>query len=115
MDFALIILAVAVVAAALILAFARPARTAVEPAAPPAPDSRLDTLLARFEAAVTRDNIAFSLKIDAADGAALAFAYRHAQVLDRRERGGKISLSLRVHPDSLARFEARFPKKIVVK
>lgn len=44
MDFALIILAVAVVAAALIVAFARP-RAAVVP--PPAPDSRLDTLLSK--------------------------------------------------------------------
>ena len=39
------LLAVAVVAAALILAFAR--RPAAEPAAPPAPDPRLDTLLAK--------------------------------------------------------------------
>jgi DNA recombination protein RmuC len=44
MDFALIILAVAVLAAALILAFARP-KAAVVP--PPAPDPRLDTLLAK--------------------------------------------------------------------
>jgi DNA recombination protein RmuC len=45
-DFALIILAVAVVVAALILAFAR--RSApVEPAAPSVPDPRLDTLLAK--------------------------------------------------------------------
>jgi DNA recombination protein RmuC len=44
MDFALIILAVAVVAAALIVAFARP-KAAVVP--PPAPDPRLDTLLAK--------------------------------------------------------------------
>jgi DNA recombination protein RmuC len=44
MDFALIILAVAVLAAALILAFARP-KPAVVP--PPAPDPRLDTLLAK--------------------------------------------------------------------
>jgi len=67
-------------------------------------------LLAEFEAFVTRDNITLTLKLDAADGGALAFAYRHAQVLERRDRAGRISLSLRIHPDDLGRFENRFPK-----
>jgi DNA recombination protein RmuC len=44
MDLALIVLAAAVVAGALILAFARPKTAKTEP---PAPDSRLDTLLAK--------------------------------------------------------------------
>jgi len=74
----------------------------------------IPALLAAFEAAVTRDNITLSLKLDAADGSALAFAYRHAQVLERRDRGGKISLSLRIHPDDLGRFENRFPRKISI-
>jgi GTP-binding protein HflX len=71
-------------------------------------------LLAAFEAGVTRDNITLTLKLDAADGSALAFAYRHSQVLERRDRAGKISLSLRIHPDDLGRFESRFPKKIAI-
>jgi GTP-binding protein HflX len=71
-------------------------------------------LLAALETAVTRDNITVSLKLDAADGSALAFAYRHAQVLERRDRGGKISLSLRIHPDDLGRFESRFARKMSV-
>lgn len=71
-------------------------------------------LLAAFETAVTRGNIALTLKLDAADGEALAFAYRHGQVLDRRERAGRISLSVRIHPDDLGRFESRFQKKITV-
>jgi GTP-binding protein HflX len=75
----------------------------------------IPALLAGFETAVTRDNITLSLKLDAADGSALAFAYRHAQVLERRDRGGKISLSLRIHPDDLGRFESRFAKKMRVK
>ena len=70
----------------------------------------ISDLLAEFEAAVTRDNITLTLKLDAADGGALAFAYRHAQVLERRDRAGKISLSLRIHPDDLGRFQNRFPK-----
>jgi len=74
----------------------------------------IPALLATLENAVTRDNITVSLKLDAADGSALAFAYRHAQVLERRDRGGKISLSLRIHPDDLGRFESRFPRKILI-
>ena len=71
-------------------------------------------LLQRLEAAVTHDNITLSLKLDAADGGALAWAYRHAQVLERREKAGKITLALRIHPDDLGRFENRFPQKITV-
>ena len=70
--------------------------------------------LAALDARVTRDNITLTLKLDAADGSALAFAYRHAQVLERRMRGGKISLALRIHPDDLGRFENRFPQKISI-
>ena len=71
-------------------------------------------LLAGFESAVTRGNITLKLKLDAADGSALAFAYRHAQVLERRDRAGKISLSLRIHPDDLGRFQNRFAEKITL-
>jgi GTP-binding protein HflX len=74
----------------------------------------LPALLAAFEAGVTRDNITLTLNLDAADGSSLAFAYRHSQVLERRDRAGKISLSLRIHPDDLGRFESRFPSKIAI-
>jgi len=74
----------------------------------------VDTVLKRLEDAVTHDNIKLSLKLDAADGSALAWAYRHAQVLGRRERAGKITLNLRIHPDDLGRFENKFPKKITL-
>ena len=74
----------------------------------------IPAFLAALEAGVTRGNITVKLKLDAADGGALAFAYRHAQVLERRMRGGKISLSLRIHPDDLGRFESRFHQKITI-
>ena len=74
----------------------------------------IPALLTGLESAVTRGNITLTLKLDAADGSALAFAYRHAQVLERRMRAGKINLSLRIHPDDLGRFENRFPKKIAI-
>ena len=69
-------------------------------------------LLAGFETAVTRDNIALALTLDGSDGEALAFAYRHAQVIERRERAGKIRLTLRVSPQDRSRFEQRYQKKI---
>lgn len=74
----------------------------------------ISDLLAAFEAGVTRGNITLTLKLDAADGGALAFAYRHAQVLERRDRGGKITLSLRIHPDDLGRFQSKFSRKITI-
>jgi GTP-binding protein HflX len=73
----------------------------------------IPALLAGFEDSVTRGNIMLSLKLGAEEGEALAFAYRHAQVLERRERGGKIALTLRIAPQDRARFENRFPKKIM--
>ncbi|HEU4550451.1 MAG TPA: GTPase, partial [Rhizomicrobium sp.] len=72
----------------------------------------IDDLLAAFEAAVTRGNITLKLDLPAEDGEALAFAYRHAQVLERRERSGRIALTLRIHPGDLGRFEGRFPVNI---
>jgi GTP-binding protein HflX len=72
----------------------------------------IPALLAGLEAAVTRGNIAASLKLDAQDGAALAFAYRHAQVLERKDRAGKIHLSLRIAPQDRARLENRFTQNI---
>jgi GTP-binding protein HflX len=72
----------------------------------------IDALLTAFEAGVTHDNITLQLSLPAADGEALAFAYRHAQVLERRDRAGRIGLTLRVHPGDLGRFESRFAGNI---
>ncbi len=72
----------------------------------------IPALLAGFEDAVTRDNIEASVTLRAEEGADLAFVYRHAQVLGRREHASKISLSLRISPQDRARFENRFEKKI---
>ncbi|HJR56326.1 MAG TPA: GTPase HflX, partial [Rhizomicrobium sp.] len=75
----------------------------------------IPALLDGFEASVTRGNIDLSLKLGAEDGAGLAFAYRHAQVLERRDRAGKITLGLRISPQDQARFENRFSGKITFK
>ena len=73
----------------------------------------ISALLAGFEAAVTRGNIEASLKLEADDGEGLAFVYRHAQVLERRDRAAKIALSLRISPQDRSRFENRFGQKIL--
>jgi GTP-binding protein HflX len=72
----------------------------------------VDSLRAALEAAVTHDNITLKLNLQAADGEALAFAYRHGQVLERHDQAGKIVLTLRVRPDDLSRFENRFSGNI---
>jgi GTPase len=72
----------------------------------------LDTLLARFEAEVTHDNIALEMRLPASDGANLAWIYRHAEVVKRKERGQEIALSLKIPPQELVRFQDRFPGKI---
>jgi GTP-binding protein HflX len=72
----------------------------------------LDALLVRFENEMTHDNIGISLTLEASDGAALAWVYRHAEVTERREKAGKIILKLRIRPQDVGVFENRFPRKI---
>ncbi len=72
----------------------------------------VNDLLARFEAAMTRDNIELKLTLDVAQGADLAWIYRHADVLDRQQRAEKIHLKLRIAPQEAGRIESRFPGKI---
>jgi GTP-binding protein HflX len=75
----------------------------------------IPALLEGLEASVTRGNIDLSLKLGAEDGEGLAFAYRHAQVLERKDRAGKTILALRISPQDQARFENRFSGKITFK
>jgi GTP-binding protein HflX len=43
-----------------------------------------------------------------ADGEGLAWVYRHAQVLERRDRDEDIELTLTVDPREVERFQVRF-------
>ncbi len=72
----------------------------------------LDWLLARFEADLTHDNIEMKLSLDASDGAGLAWLYRHAEVVERRQKAGNIILVLRIRPQDAARIESHFPGKV---
>jgi GTP-binding protein HflX len=71
----------------------------------------IDSLLGRFETEMTHDNIGLSLTLDTNDGAALAWVYRHAQVVRRQERAGNIRLELRIRPQDAAKIQNRFPGK----
>ena len=75
----------------------------------------IDALLTLFEGKLTADNIGMSLTLDASDGESLAWVYRHADVTQRRERAGKITLRLKVRPQELGRLQSRFPGKIKTK
>jgi hypothetical protein len=57
---------------------------------------------------MTHDNIELTLTLDVSDGAGLAWAYRHAEVTGRRERGSNIVLKLRIRPQDAARIEDHF-------
>ena len=71
----------------------------------------VDALLARFESDMTHDNIELTLTLELSDGAGLAWAYRHAEVVGRRERAGNIVLKLRIRPQDAPRIEDHFPGK----
>ncbi len=72
----------------------------------------LDILLAVFEAALTRDNILLRLRLGPEDGEGLAWAYRHAQIRERRDSDTAVELLLTVHPQDSDRFAARFGKNL---
>jgi GTP-binding protein HflX len=71
----------------------------------------LAPLLARFETAMTRANIHLTLVLDPSDGEGLAWAYRHGQVLERRDGEAEIELTLSANPQDAERIETRFPGK----
>jgi GTP-binding protein HflX len=68
----------------------------------------LPALLQRFEAELTHANIRYRLTLPHADGEGLAWAYRHAQVLERRDRETDVELTLTVDPREVERFHGRF-------
>jgi len=68
----------------------------------------IDTLLERFESALTRGNIAMRLRLTPEDGEGLAWAYRHGQVQERRDGDNGVELLLTANPQEAERFAARF-------
>ena len=72
----------------------------------------LDTLRARFEDVLTGANIAFRLELEASDGEGLAWVYRHARVLERRDGARRISLLVTADPQEAERLAGRFGQKL---
>jgi GTP-binding protein HflX len=69
--------------------------------------------LARIEMALGAGEHLFRLKLDASDGAGLAWAYAHGRVKARRDRGQNLTLTVAVDPKEIERFTNRFGDKIL--
>ncbi|MBI1329212.1 MAG: GTPase HflX [Alphaproteobacteria bacterium] len=68
----------------------------------------LDVLLERIAGTLAHTEAIFSLHLDAADGAGLAWAYEHARVLERHDRDTGPDLKLAIEPQNIDRFASRF-------
>lgn len=53
-----------------------------------------DTLLQRIDDMLDADRVEMDVTLDAGDGAAIAWLHRHGEVLDMREEGGSLKLSV---------------------
>jgi GTP-binding protein HflX len=73
----------------------------------------ISAFLNRIEAALGADETLFRLKLNAADGAGLAWAYAHGRVKDRRDRGESLTLTVAIDPQEIDRFANRFGDKIL--
>jgi GTP-binding protein HflX len=67
----------------------------------------IDRLLARLDAVLAEDRHVVELAIDLADGASLAWLYRHGQVLKRTDDETSAHLTVGLAPADLKRFESR--------
>jgi GTPase len=56
----------------------------------------------------------FALELDSADGARLAWLYRHGTVLERRDANGRTHLKVALPPDDHRRFERDLPGASIV-
>jgi GTP-binding protein HflX len=74
----------------------------------------LPELLARVGAALSAGETVYRLRLDPADGAGLAWAYKHGRVVNRRDRADGLSLTVAIDPVDIERFLARFGDSIRV-
>ena len=65
-------------------------------------------LLEAIESLLSRSREVFDLDLPPGDGEAIAWLYRHGEVLRRRDRGGAVSLAVALEPADRLRFESRF-------
>jgi GTP-binding protein HflX len=74
----------------------------------------LPELLARVAEALSAGETVYRLRLDPADGAGLAWAYKHGRVGSRRDRADGLILTVAIDPADVDRFLARFGEKIRV-
>ena len=67
----------------------------------------LDRLYGLLDARITAQHQVLELDLDPADGATLAWLYRHGHVIERRDDDGQVHLRVGLDPTAKARFEAR--------
>ncbi len=65
-------------------------------------------LLAMLDEMLGAGDVTRTFKLDAADGAAVAWLYQHGQVVNREDRESEIRMQVRMTPVDAERFEARF-------
>ena len=73
----------------------------------------IDALLARIDASLSRNFVDLMLDLDPADGADLAWAYAHGDVVSRVDReDGRISLHMTLPTGAVGQFERRFGRRM---
>jgi GTP-binding protein HflX len=65
-------------------------------------------LLHRLDQMLGKEQNVLKLTLDAADGAGLAWAYRHGRILNRRDNAKGVALTVAVDPQDMDRFRNRF-------
>jgi GTP-binding protein HflX len=73
----------------------------------------LDTLLAAIDRRLDREAGIFDVELDPADGARLAWLYRHGHVLERAERDSRVHLRVALSPLDQARLVGTFPSNSI--
>jgi GTP-binding protein HflX len=71
-------------------------------------------LLARIGEALSAGETVYRLQLDPADGAGLAWTYKHGRVVTRRDRADGVFLTVAIDPADIERFLARFGDNIRV-
>ncbi len=74
----------------------------------------LDRLLVEIDRRIAHETRVIELELDAADGAALAWLYRHGTVLARQEADGRLQIKVALTPAEAARLGRRFRAQAIV-
>ncbi len=72
----------------------------------------LPELLGRLDAMLGQEENVLKLTLDTADGAGLAWAYRHGRIVKRRDNAKNIVLTVAVDPQDIGRFRSHYGPKI---